>query len=174
MFAQTNVFRVPTLEPIASNDPVAVKLLDDYFASRALGFTTHSGGYRIAHPDPAAFVPPQGLFLVLRDDDEQPVGCGGIRHIDDVDGAVTYEVKHVWIDEQSRGRGWSRLLMAELEDRAEQFGAEYLVLDTNESLVEAQSLYRSLGYELIEPYNDNPNATHWFGKYMGVVRKADA
>ena len=53
-----------------------------------------------------------------------------------------------------------------MEDRPQQFGAEYLVLDTNESLVEAQSLYRSLGYELIEPYNDNPNATTWYRKAL--------
>jgi hypothetical protein len=40
------------------------------------------------------------------------------------------------------------------------------VLDTNERLEAAQSLYRSSGYIDVEPYNDNPNATHWFRKVL--------
>jgi hypothetical protein len=43
-------------------------------------------------------------------------------------------------------------------------GATEIVLDTNERLEAAQSLYRSSGYVDVEPYNDNPNATHWFRK----------
>jgi hypothetical protein len=38
------------------------------------------------------------------------------------------------------------------------------VLDTNESLEAAAGLYRTHGYESIQPYNDNPNATDWFRK----------
>ena len=30
------------------------------------------------------------------------------------------------------------------------------------------ALYRSHGYESIQPYNDNPNATDWFRKQLGV------
>ena len=40
------------------------------------------------------------------------------------------------------------------------------VLDTNATLEAAQALYRSSGYGEIEPYNDNPNATHWFRKEL--------
>lgn len=158
---------MPTFVPTPSDDPVAARLLEDYFTSRALGFTTHPGGYRVRHPDPAWFTPPRGVFLVVRDDDGEAVGCGGIRRLDDSDMRVTYEVKHVWLEESARGRGWSRLLMAELESRAAAFGAEQVVLDTNESLEVAQHLYRTSGYEEIPPYNDNPNATHWFAKRLG-------
>lgn len=155
---------MPRFLPTPSDDPLAVRLLDDYFNSRALGFTTHPGGYRVTQPDPAWFTPPRGVFVVVSDDADEPVGCGGIRRIDDLDGLVTYEVKHVWIEESARGRGWSRLLMDELEHRASAFGAARIVLDTNESLTAAQHLYRSSGYEEIPAYNDNPNATHWFQK----------
>ena len=48
-----------------------------------------------------------------------------------------------------------------------EFGAEELVLDTNASLEAAGGLYRSSGYVDIEPYNDNPNATNWYGKRVG-------
>lgn len=157
---------MPRFVPTPSDDPVAARLLDDYFHSRALGFTTHPGGYRVTRPDPAMFVPPAGVFLVLWSDGDEPVGCGGVRRIDELDGLTTSELKHLWIDEDSRGRGWSRLLMAELETAAAALGTQRLVLDTNESLVAAQHLYRSLGYRDIPAYNDNPNATHWFGKRL--------
>ncbi|UOE44736.1 GNAT family N-acetyltransferase [Agromyces larvae] len=157
---------MPSFLPAATDDPVAARLLDDYFAARARGFTTHADGYRVNRPEPARFVPPVGEFLLVHDDAGEAVGCGGIRRIDDVDGLRTYEVKHVWIDESVRGRGWSRLLMDELERRARSFGAQYAVLDTNESLTAAQHLYRTSGYTEIAAYNDNPNATHWFGKRL--------
>ncbi|MGN6197954.1 GNAT family N-acetyltransferase, partial [Humibacter sp.] len=64
----------------------------------------------------------------------------------------------------ARGKGAGRALLAELERRALEFGARRLVLDTNESLEAAGNLYRTSGYVSIEPYNDNPNATHWYAK----------
>ncbi|MFT4123862.1 MAG: GNAT family N-acetyltransferase [Microbacteriaceae bacterium] len=157
---------MPSLVPTPSDDPIAARLLEDYFTSRALGFTSRPGGYRVTQPDPAWFTPPRGVFLVLCDDAGEPVGCGGIRRVDDVDARTSYEVKHLWIAESARGRGWSRLLMAELERRARELGAEQLVLDTNASLVAAAALYRSLGYAEIPAYNDNPNATTWMGKRL--------
>ena len=157
---------MPSFVPSSSDDPTATRLLEDYFTSRALGFTTHPGGYRIRQPDPTWFTPPAGMFLVVRDSDE-PVGCGGVRRIDDVDGLRTYEVKHVWIDPSARGRGLSRELMRALEQHARDLGAELIVLDTNESLAAAQHLYRTSGYEETEPYNLNRNATHWFKKRLG-------
>lgn len=56
--------------------------------------------------------------------------------------------------------------MAELERAAAELGAAWIVLDTNESLTVAQQLYRTSGYEDVPPYNDNPNATHWFAKRL--------
>jgi len=158
---------VPAFVETPSDDPVAAGLLDDYFASRELGFTTHPGGYRVVHPDPAWFTVPEGVFLVLRDDAGAAVGCGGVRRIADRDGEACFEVKHVWIDPSARGRGWSRLLMDRLEARAAELGARWIVLDTNASLEVAQHLYRTSGYEDVPPYNDNPNATSWMCKHLG-------
>lgn len=147
-------------EPTPVDDPTAATLLDEYFTSRELGFTTHPGGYRIVHPDPALFTPPAGVFLIARADDDAPVGCGGIRMLD----ADRAEVKHLWVRPEARGTGLGRALLTELEDRARAFGARRVVLDTNESLEAAQRMYRTGGYADIPPYNDNPNATHWFAK----------
>ncbi|MCU1416766.1 MAG: hypothetical protein JWP32_940 [Schumannella sp.] len=149
---------MPRYVPTPADDPVAVRLLEDYFASRELGFV--GGVYRRTPPDAAAFVPPLGTFLVVYDDEDAPVGCGGVRMI----APGRAEIKHLWLDPSTRGRGWGRTLLTELEARAVGLGAHVIVLDTNATLEAAQALYRSSGYDETEPYNDNPNATHWFTK----------
>lgn len=159
---------MPRYTPTTVDDPVAQELLGEYFASRELGFTRgggDSGDYKVVLPDPAAFTPPRGLFLVLFDDDDAPLGCGGVRLIaPDGAGRIRGEIKHLWMRDAARGHGYGRTLLTELEGRAVGLGARVVVLDTNESLEAAQALYRSSGYLDIAPYNDNPNATHWFGK----------
>jgi GNAT superfamily N-acetyltransferase len=143
-----------------TDDPTAHALLTEYFTSRELGFT--GGVYRTAFPDPARFEPPAGVFLVVIDDDGNAVGCGGIRSL----ATDVFEVKHLFLREETRGRGWGSLLLRELEARAIGFGARDLVLDTNASLASAGALYRSAGYEEVEPYNDNPNANLWLRKSL--------
>ncbi|WP_394551638.1 GNAT family N-acetyltransferase [Agromyces sp. MMS24-JH15] len=153
------------------SDPIAHALLAAYFAERSAGFPPEQGAYRPAFPADAVFTPPDGVFLVVEDDEDgasSPAGCGGIRRIaPSPDGRTRYEVKHLWLDVPHRGRGHGRRLLEELERRAVGFGAEELVLDTNASLEAAGGLYRSSGYEAIVPYNDNPNATDWYAKRVG-------
>ncbi|PPF87724.1 PadR family transcriptional regulator [Subtercola sp. Z020] len=160
--------------------PDARLLLEHYFASRALGFPPELGVYRVSHPDPASFVPPRGAFFVAVSDGGAPLGCGGIRLLPEADRrrladsegdvgrvqAPVYEVKHVWLEPEARGQGWAGTLMAALEDRAQAFGADTLVLDTNASLDGAARLYARRGYTGIPAYNDNPNATNWYRKSL--------
>ena len=40
------------------------------------------------------------------------------------------------------------------------------VLDTVHTLEAAGALYARSGYETIAAYNDNPNATRWYGKAL--------
>jgi ribosomal protein S18 acetylase RimI-like enzyme len=154
-----------------TTDAAASELLDEYFASRAQGFSPEHGTYRVTRPDPEQFVPPRGVFLIVEGEnlagEPADVGCGGIRRIDDgPEGAVRYEVKHLWLRPHVRGLGYGRALLTELERRARGFGATELVLDTNSSLEAAGGLYRSAGFTTIEPYNDNPNATDWYAKAL--------
>lgn len=144
-------------------------LLTAYFAERAAGFPSEQGTYRPTFPSPEQFVPPAGVFLIVEGGDAPaPLGCGGVRRIEpSAEGLVRYEVKHLWLRPEARGLGGGRMLLQELERRALEFGAEELVLDTNASLEAAGGLYRASGYEPIEPYNDNPNATNWYGKRVG-------
>ena len=151
-------------------DATAHALLAEYFAYRADTFP-NPAGYVTTFPEPAQFVEPRGVFLVVEVDGAS-VGCGGIRSLGAapasagaVDG-LRFEVKHLWLQPSVQGRGLGRTLLAELERRAVLLGASELVLDTNASLEAAGGLYRSSGYVDTEPYNDNPNATNWFAKRL--------
>jgi hypothetical protein len=46
-------------------------------------------------------------------------------------------------------------------------------LETNKTLVEAISLYRSTGYVEVPPFNDEPYAHHWFEKHIGRARRRE-
>jgi GNAT superfamily N-acetyltransferase len=150
------------------DEPSAHALIAEYFAMRAETFPMNLGDYHAAFPKAANFTPPDGVFLVVVDGGED-VGCGGIKRIpvpEVAEGRIRFEVKHLWLQPRTQGRGFGRALLTELERLAADFGATEVVLDTNASLVAAGNLYRSSGYEEIDPYNDNPNATNWFRKKL--------
>jgi len=152
------------------SDDAAHALLTEYFASRADSFPASMGEYRITFPDPDQFVPPRGDFLIIEGEDlageAADVGCGGIRLLDGLPGVTRFEVKHLWVQPHLRGQGVGFLLLKELEARALAFGASEMVLDTNVAQEAAGRLYRRSGYQEVAPFNDNPNATHWFAKNL--------
>ncbi|UYO98352.1 GNAT family N-acetyltransferase [Microbacterium sp. M28] len=144
-------------------DPESHAILVEYFALRAAEFP--GGSYTPTFPAPGAFIPPAGVFL-LAGPEEAAVGCGGIRRLDDSDAGVRYEVKHLFLRPEARGQGWGRAILEELERRAREFGATELVLDTHHTLESAGALYERSGFESIEAYNHNPNATRWYRKLL--------
>jgi putative acetyltransferase len=95
--------------------------------------------------DAAMFVHPDGVFLVLRDDDGRAVGCGGIARYDETRG----ELKRMYVLPEARGRGLGRRLLVELEEQARALGYASVVLETGDLQPEALGLYRSSGYERI-------------------------
>lgn len=153
------------LEPLAADDPRARSMLGAYFAMRGEAFPTGQT-YRPVFPTAQTFTPPTGVFLMLIDDDGGDVGCGGIRRIADGDRGIRYEVKHLYVDPSTRGRGWGRVLLEGLEERARAWDAAELVLDTHHTLEAAGALYARSGFTEIAPYNDNPNATRWYAKRL--------
>lgn len=160
---------MPTITAVPVDSPDAHELLAEYFAMRVSTFPGHT--YTTVFPDPSVFEPPAGVFVLVHEDDDGDdgdiVGCGGIRRIDDGPLGPRYEVKHLYLRPETRGRGWGRLLIEDLERRAAAFGASELVLDTHHTLAAAGRLYEGAGFVAIDPYNDNPNATRWYGKRIG-------
>ena len=135
--------------------------LESYFTELTTRFDNgfdpslgHSG-------DVSVFSQPAGLFLVayLRD---APIGCGGLKFHDNQPA----DLKRMWVAKSARGLGVGRRLLSELEQRAHDRGARVVRLETNKSLGEAISLYRSSGYTEIASFNDEPYAHHWFEKRL--------
>jgi DNA-binding MarR family transcriptional regulator len=105
---------------------------------------------------------PAGVFVIAYLRDDEPIGCGAVKHHPDCPS----EIKRMWVAESARGLGIGRRLLGELERLASAAGAAAVRLDTNKSLVEAISMYRSAGYWAIPRFNDEPFAHHWFEKRL--------
>lgn len=132
----------------------AAHCLREYYAELDRRFST---GYDVEQSVAVALDdirPPSGVFLVatLRGD---PVGCGALRHPE----PDVAEIKRMWVAPTTRGLGVGRRLLTELESRAQ---AKVVRLDTNSTLTEAIAMYRSAGYEEVDPFNDDPYATLYF------------
>lgn len=112
-------------------------------------------------PDLSKMNPPHGTFVIARLED-LAVGCVGIKGGDD--GFA--EVKRMWIAPAARGLGLARTMMLHAEDAARALGIETLRLDTNSALFEAVSLYQSMGWVEIDPFNDDPYPDKFFEKQL--------
>jgi len=82
----------------------------------------------------------------------QRVGVVALKKI----GEGVAEMKRLFILPQFRAKGWSRILIEALENKAKGLGYHELKLDTLERLTAAVALYRSMGYLETKPYNVNP------------------
>jgi len=139
----------------------AVWCMQQYFAELETRFA-HGFDMAGAHAlDIDAMRSPDGQFIVAYLANK-PVACGGIRPL----GAHTGEIKRMWLDTSVRGHGLGRQLLQALENSAVAYGHRAIRLDTNETLVEAITLYESSGYVAIDRYNDDPNPTHFFEKLL--------
>jgi putative acetyltransferase len=99
--------------------------------------------------DAAEVAGPEGAFLIGYLDGE-PVACGAIRRID----AGVAEIKRMYVIPAARGRGYSRALLAALEEHARQLGARRLVLETGPRQEEALALYRRAGFSPVPRFGE--------------------
>jgi GNAT superfamily N-acetyltransferase len=138
------------LDPTRYDSDVAERLiaeLQDEYVERY-------GGPDATPVDPDEFEPPEGAFFVARRDGEI-VGCAGMRRHSSTD----VEVKRMFIRRPFRGRGWSRSLLAMIEDEARHLGFRRMLMETGLGQPEAIALYESSGYHLIPGfghYRDAP------------------
>jgi DNA-binding MarR family transcriptional regulator/GNAT superfamily N-acetyltransferase len=152
------------LVEVAVEDPrtaAARFCLESYFAELHTRFDTGFDPARSISASAAELTEPAGLLLVARLRNE-PVGCGALKlHAD-----APAEIKRMWVARDARGLGVGRRILHELEDHARRRGADVVHLETNQTLREATSLYRSAGYVEVDAFNDEPYAHHWFKKRL--------
>jgi DNA-binding MarR family transcriptional regulator/GNAT superfamily N-acetyltransferase len=145
------------IEHPASDD--AQYCIDRYFDELDDRFDTGFDPTVSISADVDELTEPAGLLLVARLRDE-PIGCGALKFHD----KAPAEIKRMWVSDSARGVGLGRRLLTELEEHARRRGVDAVRLETNKTLHEAISLYRSAGYDEVTAFNDEPFAHYWFEK----------
>ena len=96
--------------------------------------------------------PAGGLLLAFVGD--LPVGCAGIRQLDN----DTAELKRMYVKDAYRGLKIGVELLRQSIDLAKALGYKKLRLDTLANMTKAQQLYHSFGFYEIDAYRYNPLA----------------
>lgn len=148
--------------PVDPRSGDAVASLERYFAELDVRFPGGFDPDGALVADASAFTPRHGAFVVVRLDGSA-IACGAVQRLDEATGAI----KRMWVHADRRGDGVGRRLLEHLELRCRELGCARVVLDTNETLTEAISMYERAGYRPIERYHDNPHAQRWSAKDLG-------
>ncbi|MYT95874.1 MULTISPECIES: GNAT family N-acetyltransferase [unclassified Streptomyces] len=117
-------------------------------------YTEIYGAPDVSPTEAGQFSPPRGAFAVGYVK-RAPVAMGGWRVRED--GRA--ELKRMYVIDEHRGRGYSRSVLAWLEESAAAAGAPTMVLETNRQHPAAIGLYRSCGYTDVPAfgyYADDP------------------
>ncbi|WIB27283.1 MULTISPECIES: GNAT family N-acetyltransferase [unclassified Curtobacterium] len=107
-------------------------------------------------PGPKPTADSIAVFFVARDEAGTPVGCGGLRMVDD--GIA--EVKRMYVRTESRGSGVAALILRRLEEAALDLGSPALVLETGTEQKGAIRFYEREGFRRIAN----------FGPYVGAAQ----
>lgn len=92
---------------------------------------------------------PLVTFVVGRFEGET-VACGATRPLE----PGVAEIKRMYVRPSSRGRGFSKQILAALEETSRRAGINRIVLETGYKQLEAISLYRSEGYTPAPAYGE--------------------
>ena len=136
------------------DDPLAAPL----FADLAVEYDTRYGDLfggaaaELTRYPAAAFLPPDGDFVLLTEDGVAVAGGAFMRH---PSGAA--EVKRMWTAATHRRRGLARRVLALLEQRAAAAGYARMYLTTGPRQPEARDLYLAAGWTpLFDPAVPRP------------------
>lgn len=128
----------------------ARRLFEEYAASLAFDLAFQGWSQELAGL-PGAYTPPGGALLLLVEGDKT-LGCVALRRLD----ALTAEMKRLYLRPEGRGRGLGSVLAQAALTEARRLGYRRVRLDTVPGMEAAQAIYRTLGFQPIAPYRENP------------------
>ena len=146
------------MEIVPAESPEQLQQISELFSEYFLWIATDlklDMGYQKVQQElqslPGYYAPPKGRLLLLRDH-FQPAGCVALRPMQD--GAC--ELKRMYVRPAYRGRGLGRALGERVIAEARHIGYPCMRLDTASVLINAITLYTSLGFCTVEPYYEVP------------------
>lgn len=137
------------IDEVAWDHPASVALRQAQRDEIAIRYGTPD-----SEPGPAPSGDDIAAFYVAFADDGEPLGCGGLRPLNDSEG----EVKRMFVTPSSRGTGTAVAILDRLEASARDRGWIRLLLETGDQQPDAIRFYTREGFERV------PN----FGYYVGV------
>ncbi|MEH6405793.1 MAG: GNAT family N-acetyltransferase [Leeuwenhoekiella sp.] len=93
-------------------------------------------------------------YVVVFYEAEKAIGCGAIKEF----SQDTMEIKRMYVDPESRGKGIASKILNELENWAAELDYAKCILETGTRQIEAVALYKKNDYNRIANY----------GQYIGV------
>ncbi|MEH2062587.1 MAG: GNAT family N-acetyltransferase [Nostoc sp.] len=109
--------------------------------------TSLYGGTADGKFPPLDFSQPKSVFVIAWIQ-SQPIACGAVVPLAEEIG----EIKRVFVESAWRGRGVAKIVLADLERRAQIFGYRSLRVETGIYQPPAIRLYKSAGYQPIAAY----------------------
>ena len=100
--------------------------------------------------DEAKFYSPAGRFYLVRHSD-QHIGVGCLKRLT----PTVAEIQRMYVQPSARGLGAGRLLVEQLLADARDMQFQSVRLESLRALTAAHMLYRSVGFQEIEPYTEN-------------------
>ncbi|MGW4704881.1 GNAT family N-acetyltransferase [Streptomyces sp. NPDC004285] len=110
--------------------------------------------YRAEAEDPAAAFAADTVLLATPPGADAPAGCVVLKA--PREGRAP-EIKRLWVEPGARRKGIARALMAEALRRAEASGVRSVRLTVWDGREEPLALYRSLGFETVDSWDDRPD-----------------
>ena len=86
--------------------------------------------------------------VVIAYENDIPIGCGAIKEY----SSDTMEVKRMFVDKKSQGKGTASKILKELELWAKELGYKKCILETGMKQTRAIALYKRNNFEIIENY----------------------
>ncbi len=132
--------------------PVAVvrQLMREYAESLGIDLQFQNFEAELANL-PGRYAEPEGCLIVASVAD-LPAACGAFRRLNE----ESCEMKRLYVRPEFRGHSLGRKIAEQLMGKAAEAGYRAMRLDTLPFMGAAIKLYRSLGFQEIEPYYTNP------------------
>jgi uncharacterized protein (DUF1330 family)/ribosomal protein S18 acetylase RimI-like enzyme len=134
----------PVVKRVSPNDPDFLGLVGELNAELRTMYPVLQDAY-----DKLNVLPPDALVALLYDEGH-PVACGCLKKIGDAE----YELKRMFVAEPNRGKGYSKIVLEELEGWALEKGGREILLETGIKQTAAIALYKKRGYIQTENYGE--------------------